>query len=145
MRLKAAEGRDSLQILEVVLNNFVALDSEYKRLRLACLQNLVKIYEELAVWDDAASPGRVRDLARAHLVTYKELGVLSDTDEMLWTYAPKHHLFVHVIEMLRSNPKAEWCYADEDTIGKCADMATASNPLMISKQLINKYRATFEL
>ena len=126
-----------------MLSNFFAVDTPYKQLRLDCVSALKKIYEEMNSWDSATSPLRLGELARTHLILYGELG-RQQIEENLWCFAPKHHLFIHCAESTRVNPKQEWCYSDEDEIGKCAALARSCNPLYISSHLVMKYRETFQ-
>ena len=141
--LKAAEGRHFVPVLHHMLSNFFDNQGEYKKQRLDCVGALKSIYDELQAWDDARSPLRLGELARCHLILYGELGK-QQTDENMWSFAPKHHLFIHCAETARGNPKLEWCYTDEDTIGKCADLTTACNPLFVSSHLMERYRVTLE-
>ena len=133
-----------MPILAVALKNFVPLDSDRKEMRLICVQNLVKLFAELGSWDTNTSYQRMRDLACARLTRHKELGhPANDSGEVLWQLAPKHRLFNHVVDTLRSSPKVEWCYADEDETGRATEVATAENPLYVSRHLLKKIKAHF--
>ena len=143
LALKAAEGRYFVPVLYHMLAIFFAVDSPYKQTRLDCVGALKNIYAELDSWDASSSPHRLGELARTHLILYGELG-RQQTEDGMWCFVPKHHLFIHCAEGTRVNPKLEWCYSDEDTIGKCADMARACNCLYISSHLMEKYRVTSE-
>ena len=143
LALEAAEGRHFVPVLHHMLTNFFPVDTPYKQTRLDCVGSLKRIYEEIANWDDTTSPLRLGELGRTHLILYGDLG-LQTAEHGVWCFAPKHHLFIHCAETARVNPMLEWCYSDEDTIGKCADLTRACNPLYIDSHLMDKYRATLD-
>jgi hypothetical protein len=58
-------------------------------------------------------------------------------------FYPKHHLFVHLSEVgieNCGNPREVWCYGDEDKIGDLVDVAEASHPSYIIRNVIDKDR-----
>ena len=114
----------------------------------ACVRALANVYKELDNWDPAESPPRLAAQARQHLITYIELRDTADEEfNILWRVLPKHHLFIHIAEATQSTrlcPKLEWCYGDEDEIGRCVKSAKKGNAMHLSTSLLAHYRASFE-
>ena len=143
MKLKAAEGRYFVKVLEYILKNLVACDTEHQKLRLHCVSALVSVYAEIKNWvSDGSSAARVADLGRRHLLLYRELHDTRASDRF-WRIYPKHHIFAHTATRLRANPKLEWNYSDESEIGLGAAVAKTANQAWLETALIRRYRATF--
>ena len=143
MKLKAAEGRYFLRVLEYVLRKLVPCDTAHRKLRLQCVQALLKVYQEIDSWNnDGSSSAAVSDWGRRHLLLYRELHE-ARTSDRFWRIYPKHHLFGHVSSRVRANPKLEWNYADESEIGLGAAVAKVVNQQYLETSLIRRYRATF--
>ena len=104
-------------------------------MRLNCLEALRDIYKGMESWSEEESPYRIATFGRHHLVLYGEMHK-QQTDELMYKYAPKHHLFDHCLSGSRGNPRLSWCYSDEDTIGKAAKLARASNRTHVGRHLI---------
>ena len=124
-----------------MLRNFFSCESDYELLRVRCLEALDKIYKEMQHWNPEESSYNFGVFGRQHLLLYGELRLLQ-TDDLMWKFAPKHHLFAHCTENTRGNPRDSWCYTDEDAIGQAAELARASNRAHIGRHLLEKYRIT---
>ena len=143
LKLKAAEGRYFLRVLEYLLRELVPAATAHEVLRLQCVQALLKVYAELDSWKtDGSSSATVSEWGRRHLLLYRELHD-ARTSDRFWRVYPKHHLFCHVTGRVRANPKLEWNYADESEIGLGAAVARAVNQEYLETALIRRYRATF--
>ena len=146
MKLKAAEGRHFLPGLTFMLREFFDMQSAHATLRYQCVNALCLVYAEMDRWQDG---GEIflcsARWGRKHLVLYAELSSNSDCSNS-WHMYPKHHLFVHVMECCRVNPKLEWNYKDESEIGDAANMAAcAANSSWICSKLLERYRSIFVL
>ena len=137
-------GRRFTPVLHHMLSHMFACDTPHQKLRRDCVGCLAKIYELLANWEAGGGGRRLADLARAHLIQYKELRDLQPDGSMCWQLFPKHHLFCHCCEGSRGNPALEWCYADESAIGNGSKPCQSCHPLYICTHLMQKYRLAFE-
>ena len=143
-KVKAAEGRHMLPIVEEMLRTCFPLVSPHEQTRYQCLAALHRCYMELGTWTPKSSPERLCRNARQHLLLYCQLRAEA-TNDLLWCLFPKHHLFIHLAEAAVTNPRPEWNYADESEIGEAAKQAAKTNVAHLSVQLLQRYRATFEV
>ena len=148
LTLKAADSRHYLPLLQKTLEMFFPPTTAREKVLHACVRALANVYKELDNWDPAESPPRLAAQARQHLITYIELRDTADEEfNILWRVLPKHHLFIHIAEATQSTrlcPKLEWCYGDEDEIGRCVKSAKKGNAMHLSTSLLAHYRASFE-
>ena len=142
MALKAAEGRHFVPVLRLMLLHCFGLDSAHAQLRFDCLGQLSNCYVLIKEWkDDGECCIALAKAARAHLILYKQLKQ-QRSDSRTWDLKPKHHLFVHCAEDRSTNPASEWCYMDEDEIGKAVTIAQAVHPGRIRDRLLPRYCTT---
>ena len=62
---------------------------------------------------------------------------------VLWKYYPKHHLFVHLVEVgvaNSGNPREIWCYPDESAIGDAVENAESNHARFVVRNVTEKYR-----
>ena len=104
-------------------------------------------YKEVADFADAEAALRAVECGRRHLVLFAQLGrqtAMTDTTCRAWRWTPKHHLWIHCLEsMLRGEPESamqHWAYADEDAIGRAAEVAEAVHVRQISRSVMERYR-----
>jgi hypothetical protein len=143
LRLKATEGRRFLPVLREMLANAFKLDTPRAKVRLHCVEALLRCYRELDQWQDGGvSCHRLLTSARQHLLLYVELN--KGSAPHMWQLYPKHHQFIHVVESTRCNPKLEWNYSDEDEIGRAAKQAAVSNTLFVETALLERYRSALD-
>ncbi|CAK0863488.1 unnamed protein product [Prorocentrum cordatum] len=145
MKTKAGEGRHLLKVLLHMLITFYDQTSEHNAIRLNCVRSLAAIYDQLAVWDFDTSYSECAVLATKHVLLYAELwreAAELDESTLLWKMIPKHHLFIHLMEHDRGNPKEGWNYGDESEIGVAVDMCTTLHCRTIATEAVRKYRAT---
>lgn len=144
LKLKAAEGRHFLPIAKKMLETCFDCTSPHARLRLTCAAELCFVYQELEQWEDGGvSSARLALHGRRHLLAYAELCKQS-ANKKRWQMYPKHHLFCHVVEEARRNPRLDWCYSDEAEIGTAVELAKFAFTPTIPTRLLEKYRATFD-
>ena len=142
MRLKAAEGRYLLPVLLGILLNCFEAVTPHQILRIQCVRALCDCYHLFTQWD--SSSGRtLGQLARRHIILYKELHA-SATDKLLYVVAPKHHLFIHLSENAKANPITSWCYSEESLIGHAVKACSKMNRPHILRQLIPRFIQTYE-
>ena len=108
------------------------------------MKTLQDCYHELNNWVTLESPHRLGVHARRHLLLYRALRD-SASNVLLWCLCPKHHLFAHVAEAAYTNPRLEWNYSDEAEIGLAVKQAQKLSIKHLAVQLMQKYRATFEV
>ena len=141
-KLKAAEGRYFVAVLRQILIHCFPCESEYERKRLQLLETMHTIYEEMKAWRGLESTHLLGQCARRHFILLKELNRLCPRDPTIWTFAPKHHIFLHLCESSYSNPALHWCYSDEGAIGRCCEVADGMHPSHLHRQLISHYCLT---
>ena len=105
---------------------------------------LNKIYLELQNWDVQESPDRVRTWGRQHVMLFRVLSQQSE-DELLWNLFPKHHLFLHTTDVLKTNPADEWVYSDEAEIFCGVKIAQQTNVNSICTVVMIRYGLTFRV
>ena len=60
-----------------------------------------------------------------------------------WKYYPKHHLFVHFVEVgvaSSGTPREIWCYPDESPIGDAVENAEPHHARFVVRCVIEKHR-----
>ena len=140
LKLKAAEGRHLLPILQAMLVHCFDNSSEHNLLRLRCVNALCACYEEMERWNDNGTSARkLGEHARHHLILYNELSTQAG-DPLLWRLYPKHHQFLRIAENSATNPRDEWNYSDESEIGDACRIARGVNAAHISTKLLERYR-----
>ena len=140
MRLKAAQGRNFLPILTIILQRFFPCAGGREELRLRCCQAMCRCYMELKRWTDE-SPRRLELAARQCLLLYVQLGDMEEEGSRMWHVYPKHHMFAHVANV-EYNPALVWNYGDEDEIGRAVKQARRCNPKWLHQSVIERYRIT---
>ena len=146
LKLKAAEGRHMLPITVIILEWFMPPPpTTHEQLRLDCAQALNNVYKEMEpiIWVSSESPKVVRNYAVKHLLLYVELNKETRArcrKGTFWRLYPKHHLFHHVIFDTWDNPREDWCYGDEASIGICAQMCTKLHASTLQTQLLERHR-----
>ena len=146
-KLKAAEARRMLQVVNFMLGHFFPAATPHSKLRFECVRLLHDLYKDLEAWQPESGP-KVASLARKHLALYSELSreVLEHASPETWTawrIYPKFHIFVHVCELqiaLQGNPRWSWCYQDESEIGAAVRCAEHAHPNTLHRALMQKYR-----
>jgi len=144
LKLKAAEARYLLPVLEFVLREFFPADDEYSRVRHQCVVAMCRCYDELKAWEPRLSNQRLGRYARQHLMLYASLGRMC-APEPRWALVPKHHLLLHCAETSFHNPALEWNYSDESEIGRATKIAKNLNVEHMSVGSMTRYRGTFHL
>jgi hypothetical protein len=97
LKTKAAEGRYLLKAIFFMLDTLLPHEGDpHKETRYHCIRTMHEIYIEMEHWTDT-SPVAIGRLGRQHMALYEELNMTS-TDELLWRYYPKHHLWMHCVE-----------------------------------------------
>ena len=103
----------------------LCLAREYLQERHVLLcQLMVRFYEVLDTERLYLSTAARREIAEIGQVFCRTYNILSaeafDAQLKLWKSSPKLHMFLHLCEWQAqdSNPRASWCYADEDLVGK---------------------------
>ena len=82
--------------------------------------------------------------ARQHVLLCGELHRTSK-DELLGVLSPKHHVLLHCAESTTTNPRLEWNYSDEDTIGNAVEIASGCNIVHLPVKLLERYRCNVQL
>lgn len=145
LKLKAAEGRHCLPVLIRILQTFFPPTNEHEEMRMACIQALANVYDEMENWiGGGVSSFQIGVYARKHLLLYAELSRLS-LDKRKWKLYPKHHLFQHCCENARSNPRLSWNYTCEAEMGAAVGLANCCNTPTLCRMVLEKYRGTFQL
>jgi len=143
LRAKAAEGRHLLPVVREMLATCFDVTTPHARLRLQCVDALLKCYHLLDNWAQD-SPVALARAAREHLLLLAELRSTCH-DDLRWCLYPKHHIFIHLAEGATSNPRAEWNYGDESEIGEAVKLASRVSPTHIAVQLMPRYMNLFVL
>ena len=149
MMTKAADSRHLVSVFHWILSNLLPPQTPYETLRLQCIAQLDRFYEELVHWN-SESAAKASAFARNHVVLYCELarhhinaGTFQRTGWHPYKFMPKHHLFLHLAEIeipAAGNPRLLWCYGEEDEIGKAVTMAASCNPKFIHRSAMSRYR-----
>ena len=121
-KLKAAECRYIVPILLTMFDMHFKNEGEHEMQIFHCLDALNDCYVELNRWVDGESGGKLAAHGRKHVLLFGEL-CKESTDYGYWQLQPKHHIFIHLVENSKTNPKKEWNYMDEDAIGHGARQA----------------------
>ena len=87
-----------------------------------CVDSLIACYSEMDAWDQRTSPRRFALSGKRHLLLLVRLNEETNDDAM-WNLYPKHHLLIHVVENSMVNPRLEWNYGEESTIGDAVAMS----------------------
>ena len=149
MRTKAAETRHLVVVVDWLFTEMFQPKNPHAVLRQRCVKQLALFYEELRIWGPG-SPQRAAVLGRTHVILYAELlrealasGDWENSSWHPWRFYPKHHLFVHLAEVgiaRAGNPKAFWCYQDENAIGEAVKIGKACHCKYVHRSIIDKYR-----
>ena len=142
MKLKAAQSRLFLEILYETLDKYWEKDSEYAKVRFACLVHLRDTYQEIANWDNDLSPQRLGASCRKHLILIKELKRMKN-QPLRWEFIPKHHLWIHLCEEASNSPILEWAYCDESEIGKAVKAAKHTSLAFFETSYMERYRTSY--
>ena len=150
LKTKAAEGRRLVPVLRWVLENLFKQDTPHKELRYKCLMHLDELYKSMDVPDDKFDAKLTSSHGRRHVLLYAELGVEALERQshqtqgwISYKFYPKHHMTVHCVEeqVLNSgNPRHNWCYMDEDAIGKAVDVAEQLHASTLHKSVVTRHR-----
>jgi len=141
LKLKAAEGRYMVPVVERLLRCGVACVTEHEHRRLHCLQALCRCYDEINAWVPDTSRDRLGSAARQFVTLYSELTVQAfayDPSGLSYRLYPKFHLLVHCAEFSEVCPRLTWNYPDESAIGECADLAETLHAMNLQTSLIEK-------
>ena len=147
-RVKAAENRRMLAVIDWLLDNMYLPRGDHERLVQRCVKQLASFYKECepARWDPSSSPAKIATFAQRHLVLYGELRRGAEPHDAalgyyVYKWYPKHHLFGHVPETSGGeNPRGEWAYADEDAIGDAVNIASEVSAPHVHSAVIDRYR-----
>ena len=145
-KLKAAEGRHMLPVLQYCLTNFFKAETDHDSLVGLCLDRLCQVYAitEPTAWNPSSSPAKLGDSARRFSLLYAELSRIAiaggDTFGVTWRIVPKFHMFLHTCEDSIDNPRDSWCYKDESEIGTAVTLAESLHPSTLPFQLMSRYR-----
>ena len=99
-------------------------------------------------WNADFSPAKIAVFGRKHCLLYAELAseqirLYGEARWVFWRLYPKHHWFLHIVEeqiIGSGSPAQNWCYMDEDTIGRCAKYAEGGHARYLHISLLEKYR-----
>ena len=125
-RLKAAECRYLVPIVLQMFEMNYAANGEHESKFFHCLEALNDCYLELYRWVEIHSCCRLAARGRRHVMLFAEL-CKESTDPGYWSLQPKHHIFIHLVELSKTSPRIEWNYMDEDAIGHGARRARLQN------------------
>ena len=143
LALEAAEGRNVVPVLRMMLLHCFDRGTAHEQLRFDCLDQLNNCYLQIKDWqDDGECCIALAKAARQHLILYKQL-MQERADPKVWDLKPKHHLFLHCAEDRNTSPASDWCYMDESEIGAAVQISQGVNALRIRDQLLPRYCATF--
>ena len=147
LKVKAAEARYLLPIVQHILEHYVAMDTPHKVLRYQCIKAIATMYKQMK-----AEPFKGEDVAewgRKYLLLYAELGKEALRERahiedgwVHWRWYPKHHQFSHFEEQVKvsGSPHLNWNYADESFIGECVNIAEQGHPRTLHRLLADKMR-----
>ena len=149
MRTKAAETRRMVAVIDWIVLVMFKPTNPHEELRQRCVHQMALFYEELTKWG-IDSPRRAATFGRQHVILYGELlrealasREWQDKTWHAWRFYPKHHLFVHLVEVAipaSGNPKSFWCYQDENAIGEAVEIGRACHCRNVHRSVIDKYR-----
>jgi hypothetical protein len=149
LRVKAAEARGMLKVVDYMLEFLLPIETEHQRMRFTYVNLLRQVYTELEHnnWNES-SAARVFTLGRKHVLMYCALScrhaeINRHRSWEQWRMYPKHHQFLHILEdqiAVQGNPRLSWCYADESAIGNAARLAEASHPKALATIIVAKWR-----
>ena len=137
-KVKAAEARYMVPICYHMACNWFPLTSDYEKLRLNMLEQLVRCYD-LLIFFAADAMGFH---GRAFNMLYNQLNrqaLAADANSVRWRLYPKFHLMIHICES-GENPKDARNYMDESAIGDGANAAERCPPNNMHRSLIQNYR-----
>ena len=143
LKLKAAEARHLVPVMLEILHRHFRTGDPYEELRYQCYLAIHRCYEEMNAWAPGGeSTCRLGKYVRQHITLYialqEHVGVPTR-----WHLVPKHHLLLHLGEQALTNPRDEWCYADESEVGICARISKTSNVQHFNVCNLKRYRETF--
>ena len=107
---------------------------------------LVRFYDVMQPSPRFLGEGAKAEMAGIGLrlpVVYAALarGTLS-REEKLWKVVPKLHMFVHLCQWQcqeHGNPRFFWTYADEDMVGRMAEVAKTCHPRSMAVNALFKW------
>ena len=150
MKTKAAEGRKLVPVVRWILENMFKQESAHEKLRYNCVKAIDMFYTCLDVPASIFDPKSCALYARRHISLWAELG-LEALDNLShqhsgWVsfrYYPKHHLTLHCVEdqvANSGNPRRNWCYMDEDAIGKAVAVAEELHAKTLHRSVVERHR-----
>ena len=125
-------------------------ESAHEKLRYNCVKAMDMFYTCLDVPASIFDPNKCALCARRHISLWAELG-LEALDNLShqhngWVkfrYYPKHHLTLHCVEdqvAHSGNPRRNWCYMDEDAIGKAVAAAEELHAKTLHRSVVERHR-----
>ena len=138
LRAKASEAKALVVFADELCNEFLD-DAPVNKAVKVCCQLLVQCYGCLK--HESFQQPLLGDSARKFNLQYIALG--SITAEGLFGFKPKHHIWQHLCEEIRSCPSLSWTYRDEDFGGTLAALnrqrGGANTPLGVSTTVLQKF------
>ena len=89
-----------------------------------------------------AAAREIKALGPNLVVLYNAMSVEAASDQIkAWKFAPKFHMFLHLTEVQAQlmNPRAFWCYADEDLVGQAIEVAESCHASTVADTTLYKW------
>ena len=109
-------------------------------------QSLCKLYDIMSSVGQFFSPAELHDFETAGKTMLKLYTALyseaAATGQKLWKFPPKGHLIDHLVSWQAAewgNPAYFWCYADEDLVGLCVEIAESCHPRTMAPTALVKW------
>lgn len=144
LRASAGEARALAPWTLQIATTFLDPDDVLEGTILAATKSLNKCYSFLS--RESFDQDQLADHSRQFCVLYAAISKFFDeSNECLWVFKPKFHLFQELCEFQHGNPSLHWTYRDEDFGGSIAHMAKrrggANTILSLSRDVLVKFMA----
>ena len=152
---KASESRHLVKAMVVILRRpEMHSGSEHDDHRLLCYEYLAELYdiiERNGMFLETADSDRLLVCTERFLLHYNLLATEAMQKGILyWSVVPKFHFLWHIAYFARFNsPRASWCYAFEDFVGKVQGSGMAcvvGTPMhLVPAKIVANYLMAFSL
>ena len=118
---------------------------------LECMSELVEVFDAADMYLTDMEFGKAESLAKGFLDSYSFLNQWSlEKGYPGFRIVMKHHTFQHLVENSRFlNPRAHWCFASEDFVGRVSRLARSAasgvRSTRLSVKCMQKYRILMHL
>ena len=115
-------------------------------MKIAVAQLLCHLYDVMAASSQFFSDATLKDFretGQSLVLLYSELHAEAfGLHQKLWKFPPKAHLVDHLVTYQAAewgNPSYYWCYADEDLVGLCIEIAESCHPSTLAITALVKW------